>query len=153
MRLGIFAVISEIPFDIGFFGGWFVPGHQNVFFTLFLGYLAFCALEYFWETPWMQLASLLALLGISIVLHADYGWRGFIFLVLMYLLRNEKVSQAIVGSCWLSYEWKACFAFISINMYNGKRGFIRGKAAKYFFYLFYPVHITILVIIRNLFFL
>ena len=83
----------------------------------------------------------------------DNGWRGFIFLVLMYLLRNEKVSQAIVGSCWLSYEWKACFAFISINMYNGKRGFIRGKAAKYFFYLFYPVHITILVIIRNLFFL
>lgn len=71
----------------------------------------------------------------------------------VYLLRNEKVSQAIVGSCWLSYEWKACFAFISINMYNGKRGFIRGKAAKYFFYLFYPVHITILVIIRNLFFL
>ena len=30
-------------------------------------------MEYFWETPWMQLASLLALLGISIVLHADYG--------------------------------------------------------------------------------
>ena len=84
---------------------------QNVFFTLFLGYLAFCALEYFWETPWMQLFSLLALLGISILLHADYGWRGFIFLVLMYLLRNEKVSQAIVGSCWLSYEWKACFLF------------------------------------------
>ena len=98
---------------------WHYADKQNVFFTLFLGYLAFCALEYFWETPWMQLFSLLALLGISILLHADYGWRGFIFLVLMYLLRNEKVSQAIVGSCWLSYEWKACFAFISINMYNG----------------------------------
>ena len=152
-NLLLFALISEIPWNFMFANTWHYADKQNVFFTLFLGYLAFCALEYFWETPWMQLFSLLALLGISILLHADYGWRGFIFLVLMYLLRNEKVSQAIVGSCWLSYEWKACFAFISINMYNGKRGFIRGKAAKYFFYLFYPVHITILVIIRNLFFL
>ena len=131
---------------------WHYADKQNVFFTLFLGYLAFCALEYFWETPWMQLFSLLALLGISILLHADYGWRGFIFLVLMYLLRNEKVSQAIVGSCWLSYEWKACFAFISINMYNGERGFVKGKFLKYVFYWFYPVHITILVILRKLLF-
>lgn len=152
-NLLLFALISEIPWNYMFANSWHYTDKQNVFFTLFLGYLAFCALEYFWETPWMQLASLLALLGISIVLHADYGWRGFIFLVLMYLLRNEKVSQAIVGSCWLNYEWKACFAFISINMYNGKRGFIHGKAAKYFFYLFYPLHITILVIIRNLYFL
>ena len=152
-NLLLFAINSEIPWNFMFANTWYYSDKQNVFFTLFLGYLAFCALEYFWETPWMQLFSLLALLSISILLHADYGWRGFIFLVLMYLLRNEKVSQAIVGSCWLSYEWKACFAFISINMYNGKRGFIRGKAAKYFFYLFYPVHITILVIIRNLFFL
>ena len=112
---------------------------QNVFFTLFLGYLAFCALEYFWEAP-MDAAFLLCLLSsvsLSCCMQITDGVVSSV-LVLMYLLRNEKVSQAIVGSCWLSYEWKACFAFISINMYNGKRGFIRGKAAKYFFYLFYP---------------
>jgi hypothetical protein len=32
-------------------------------------------------------------------------------------------------------------------MYNGKRGFIKGQW-KYLFYLFYPLHITILVLIR-----
>ena len=101
----------------------------------------------------MQLVCVLALLTVSVFLKADYGWRGFVFLLIMYWFRNDKTAQAIIGSCWLYYEWKACFAFLSINMYNGKRGFIRGKAAKYFFYLFYPVHITILVIIRNLFFL
>ena len=95
---------------------------------------------------------LLALFGLSFIVNADYGWRGYIFLLIMYLLRNEKASQAIVGSCWLAYEWKACFAFISINMYNGKRGFIKGKAAKYFFYLFYPLHITVLVILRQVLF-
>ena len=113
---------------------------------------AFCAIEYFWEDRWKQMLCLLALFGLSFIVNADYGWRGFIFLLIMYLLRNEKASQAIVGSCWLAYEWKACFAFISINMYNGKRGFIKGKAAKYFFYLFYPLHITVLVILRHVLF-
>lgn len=151
LNLLIFALISEIPWNYMHSNNLFYE-KQNVFFTLFLGYLAFCALEYFWETPSKQFGALLFLLGISVILKADYSWKGFIFLVLMYVLRNEKVSQTIVGSCWLSYEWKACFAFISINMYNGKRGFIRGKAAKYFFYIFYPLHITILVLIRNLWF-
>lgn len=49
---------------------------QNVFFTLFLGYLAFCAIEYFQTRPSMQLLCILGLLVISIFLKADYGWRG-----------------------------------------------------------------------------
>lgn len=151
-NLLLFALISEIPWNFMFVNTWHYE-RQNVFFTLLLGYLALCAIEYFWETPQKQFAALFLLLIASILLKADYGWRGYIFIILMYLLRNERVSQAIVGSCWLYYEWKACFAFISINLYNGKRGFIKGKAAKYFFYLFYPLHITILVLIRNRFFL
>ena len=126
---------------------------QNVFFTLFLGYLAFCAIEYFQTRPSMQLLCILGLLVISIFLKADYGWRGYIFLLIMYYMRNDKPGQAILGSCWLNYEWRASFAFLSINLYNGKRGFIRGKSAKYFFYWFYPVHIMGLVILRQLLFL
>lgn len=38
VRLGIFALISEVPFDLAIFGTPFHWGHQNVFFTLFLGY-------------------------------------------------------------------------------------------------------------------
>ena len=126
---------------------------QNVFFTLFLGYLAFCAIEYFQTRPSMQLLCILGLLVVSIFLKADYGWRGYIFLLIIYYMRNDKPGQAILGSCWLYYEWRACFAFLSINLYNGKRGFIRGKSAKYFFYWFYPVHIIGLVILRQLLFL
>ena len=108
---------------------------QNVFFTLFLGYLAFCALEYFWDNQKMQLVCVLALLTVSVFLKADYGWRGFVFLLIMYWFRNDKTAQAIIGSCWLYYEWKACFAFLSINMYNGERGFVKGKFLKYAFLL------------------
>ena len=100
----------------------------------------------------MQLVCVLALLAVSVFLKADYGWRGFVFLLIMYWFRNEKTAQAIIGSCWLYYEWKACFAFLSINMYNGERGFVKGKLLKYVFYWFYPVHIIILVILRQLLF-
>ncbi len=150
-NLLIFACISEIPWNFMFSNTWRYQ-KQNVFFTLFLGYIAFCAIEYFWENRSMQLLCVLGLLTVSVFLDADYGWKGFIFLLIMYWFRSEKTAQAIIGSCWLYYEWKACFAFLSINMYNGKRGFIKGKFAKYFFYAFYPLHITVLVILRNLLF-
>ena len=101
----------------------------------------------------MQRSCIEGLVVISIFLKADYVWRGYIFLLIMYYMRNDKPGQAILGSCWLYYEWRASFAFLSINLYNGKRGFIRGKSAKYFFYWFYPVHIMGLVILRQLLFL
>lgn len=150
-NLFLFACISEIPWNFMHVNTWFYE-KQNVFFTLFLGYLAFCALEYFQKNQIMQLLCILALLAASYFLNADYGWRGYVFLLIMYWFRYYKVAQAVIGSCWLFYEWKACFAFLFINMYNGKRGFIHGKFGKYFFYAFYPLHITILVILRNLIF-
>ena len=151
LNLFLFACISEIPWNFMFTNTWRYE-KQNVFFTLFLGYLAFCALEYFWDNQKMQLVCVLALLTVSVFLKADYGWRGFVFLLSMYWFRNDKTAQAIFGSCCLYYEWKACFAFLSINMYNGERGFVKGKFLKYVFYWFYPVHITILVILRKLLF-
>lgn len=148
-NLLLFALISEVPWNI-WHGGWTCE-KQNVFFTLFFGYLAFCAIEHFYDNQKVQFLCLAALFFIAYHFNADYGWKGYIFLLIMYLFRFEKATQALVGSCWLYYEWKACFAFISINMYNGKRGFIRGKFGKYFFYAFYPVHIILLLMIKHFF--
>ncbi|WP_373213927.1 TraX family protein [Ruminococcus sp. 5_1_39BFAA] len=152
LNLLVFACISEIPWNFAHGGELFNPARQNVFFTLFLGYLAFCALDYYKDRETMQLLCMLALFAVSWYLHADYGWRGYVFLLIMYWLHNKKAAQAVIGSSWLYYEWKACFAFLAINMYNGKRGFIRGKGAKYFFYAFYPVHIAILYILQTILF-
>ena len=49
LRLFLFALVSEIPFDFAFRGKWFYAGYQNVFFTLFLGLLAMCAFSFFQE--------------------------------------------------------------------------------------------------------
>lgn len=151
-RLFLFACISEIPWNFMFTNTWRYE-KQNVFFTLFLGYLAFCAIEHFWEDQKMQILCVLALLAVSVFLKADYGWRGYVFLLIMYWFRNEKPAQAIIGSCWLYYEWKACFSYLFINMYNGKRGFVKGNVLKFLFYWFYPIHIAFLVILRYFLFL
>ena len=45
LRLGIFAVVSEIPYDLAFRGTVLEFEHQNVFFTLFMGVVMMYALE------------------------------------------------------------------------------------------------------------
>ena len=138
-NLLIFAFISEIPFNLVHTGTFYYP-IQNVFFTLFLGYLGLCAIEYYKDNLIKQGLSLLSLLVISLVLHADYGCSGFGFILMLYILREHKLWQAIIGCCFLSSRWIAGLAFIPLNMYNGKRGFVQGKIAKYSFYVFYPLH-------------
>ena len=44
----------------------------------------------------------------------------------------------------------AIAAFIPISMYSGKRGFVKGNFLKTAFYLFYPLHIALLVTIKRL---
>lgn len=46
MRLGIFALISEVPFDLALTGSFWHLGYQNVYFTLLIGMLLLCSLDY-----------------------------------------------------------------------------------------------------------
>ncbi len=49
-RLFLFALISEVPFDLAFFRTPFDPSAQNVYWTLALGVLAMAGLKHF-EKP------------------------------------------------------------------------------------------------------
>lgn len=49
LRLFLFALISEIPFDLAFRGEWFYTKYQNVFFTLFIGLITMYAFSFFEE--------------------------------------------------------------------------------------------------------
>ena len=45
LRLALFAVLSEVPFDLMYGGTWFYPVHQNVIWTLLLGLLGIHLME------------------------------------------------------------------------------------------------------------
>ena len=143
-----FALISEIPWNL-IHSGKLVYTSQNVFFTLFLGFAAIWSYETFKEDMPKLGAALLLLFIASVLLRSDYGSKGMAFILILYIMREQKILQAFIGSCVLSSPVFIMAAFVPINMYNGERGFIKGKAAKYAFYAFYPLHLLVLYLIRK----
>lgn len=148
LRLFVFALISEIPWNLAHSLKLTYSG-QNVFFTLCLGCLGMICLEYFSEDKPRLLLSMLGLMAVSLLLRADYGITGFGFIIMMYILRDNKIIQAVVGCGMLSSTWRSGLAFIPINLYNGERGFIKGRALQYCYYAIYPVHFLILYFIKR----
>lgn len=146
LNLLLFALISEIPFDL-MNGAVLELGTQNVFFTLFLG----LALIHLFEGRDGQLPKFLLMAAVCIPAHffgADYGLAGVLLVFVLYLLRRHPAAQALVAYPLLSGGIAAAVAFIPINLYNGQRGFIKTPALKFLFYAFYPLHLLILVGIR-----
>ena len=151
MRLGAFALISEIPFDLALTGSVMDFGYQNVFFTLLLGFLAMCVFDLVSRKRipkvlaiTIDLAALAAFMLAAYILNSDYEYMGVLTIAVMYALRSHKVWSMAGGCavlCLLSLnELPAFFALIPVALYNGKRGW----RLKYFFYAFYPVHLFLL---------
>lgn len=143
LNLIILALISEIPFNL-------MQGHnlmfskQNVMFTLLLGYLAMCSLEYFKNKPVISLVLLLVMFFISRYFQADYRTAGFIFILLMYGLRKERVVRTVACPVLLQMKLMVFLSLLLTCLYNEKRGFIKTPFLKYCFYAFYPVHMLLI---------
>ena len=156
VRLGIFALISEVPFDLAIFGTPFHWGHQNVFFTLLLGLFVIAGLhlveQHFAGTTVgktilrVGLNAVIILTGcvLALVLKTDYDFKGILAITVLYLFRNRKKAQMWAGVIIFllmdSLEMFAALSFILIWFYNGTRG----RQNKYFFYFFYPAHLLLL---------
>lgn len=143
-RLFLFALLSEIPFDLAFANTILEFQYQNVMFTLLIGFLAMMALEHF-ESNYPVMALIVVLsLGLGYLLRTDYSYKGVALILVLYFFRFHKVVQTLAGCISLLWEAPACLAFLPIRLYNGKKGI----HVKYVFYFFYPVHILMLCVIR-----
>jgi hypothetical protein len=145
-RLFLFALISEIPFDLAFKRQVFYPEYQNVFFTLFIGLLTLIAIKHFENNKVFKIISMFVGILVAQFLVTDYMGFGVIFIILLYLFHNNIKLRNIVCSLAIVWEITAPIAFIPITLYNGERGF----KLKYFFYVFYPAHLLILYAITQL---
>lgn len=98
---------------------------------------------------------LLVLLGAGLanLLHTDYGAIGVLLIVLFYCFRKHRLLASFLGwsllSATLYLESYSFPAFLLSLFYNGKRGFLRGRA-KYLFYFFYPLHLLLIYALRLL---
>ena len=143
IRLFILALISEIPFDLMIYRTVYYPEHNNVIITLFLGFLALCSLEYFKKNRIISFLVVLGLFFASRYLNADFRTGGFLFILLLYGLRKEKILQCIIPPVLLPMKAMVFLSLVLTAFYNGKRGF-KTPFLKYFFYAFYPLHMLII---------
>lgn len=155
-RLAIFAILSEPAFDMAFSGQWLDFTQQNVMLTIFMGIIGIWLFERiqeiihskFGKNPLSYIIGIIpifAIAHIAHILHSDYGAVGIFTISVIYILNEYKPFAFLVGISVLvlgygQIELSAFWAIIPILFYSGKRGF----GLKYFFYLFYPIHLAIL---------
>ena len=146
LRLTGFALLSELPFDLAFYGGieW---GHQNVYFTLALGLLALWAIQSRGMEGW--LLALTAALAAEL-LGCDYGMYGVLLILLLdrfHRVRSEQLAAAALLNLaffGLQTQTLSLIALPLLWLYNGKRG----RDDRRLFYLYYPAHLCVLGILR-----
>lgn len=166
-RLLLFAVLSEIPFNLAFHGFLFYPGAQNVFWTLAMGFAVIwgAAGMYKWSktgrkfTEKSGMAALFAVTAVlagcfaAVLLRTDYDGYGVLLIALFYFGKQAKIPRLFICTAgYLLFLWEpwSLIGFLLILFYNGEKK-KRGKGFQYFFYLFYPVHLSIFGLIRVVF--
>ena len=149
IRLLVLAILSEIPFDLMISGTIYDPEHNNVIITLFMGFLALCGLEYFKKNRIISFLIVLGLFFASRYVNADFRSGGFLFILLLYGLRNEKILQCIIPPVLLPMKAMVFLSLLLTMFYNGKRGFIKTPFLKYFFYAFYPLHMLVIYLLAK----
>ena len=161
LRLAVGAVLSEIPFDLLFFGRitWL---HQSVMVTLLLGFLFGMAVKKVSNDGSRVLLTVpFCLLGQ--VCMADYGGLGVAMIAVFILTRGgSRMVQAgtlalvcfLIGGGWvrigpvmIPMEMFGLLALVPIYCYSGRKA-TRSGAVQGLFYLFYPAHLTALLLWR-----
>jgi hypothetical protein len=179
LRLLVFALISEIPFDLAMGSTWFYPIHQNVLwsFLISLGLIHWNekarAKGKLWRRILVGAATVVIGYIVGLVTMVDYYHAGILMVLIFYFFRGRKwwcflgqllclwyVNLEILGgfgyelvifgrNVFLTRQGLALLALIPIWLYRGKQGY-HSKPFQYLNYAFYPLHLLILALIKLL---
>lgn len=177
-RVLVFALLSEIPFDLMYGGTMFYPFHQNVLWTFLLGLAGI---------HWMETARtrgnrlrygltalLVVILGFCIgtLEMVDYYGAGVLTVFVFYFFRGRTwwcflgqaaalywINVEVLGGQYypitvLGHEWELCeqglalLSLIFIWLYRGKQGW-HTKSFQWFCYAFYPAHMLVLGLLQR----
>ncbi len=174
LRMFLFALVSEIPFNLMNGGWWIGPLHQNVMFTFCIALLMIRLIDKFRDRHWvlrilMVLVALVLGYLLGFITFVDYFGYGVLMVLVFWLFREVRfgwliqlaamiyINFELVGGMgydfalfgatkFLPIQGFAVLALIPIWLYNGKQG-IRSRWFRYAVYVFYPAHLLILSLI------
>lgn len=179
MRMLVFALLSEIPFDLMYGGTVFYPFHQNVLWTFLVGLMGIhwmeCARISGNRLRYVLTAVISVILGflLGTLGMTDYYGAGVLTVFVFYFFHGRSwwcLLGQFIGLYWinvellrgqyypitiLNYEWHlheqglALLSLVFIWLYRGKQGY-HTKPFQWFCYAFYPVHMLILGLIQLL---
>lgn len=162
LRLAAGALLSEIPFDLALFGG-LTPYCQSVMLTLLI---AFCMALCMKRTK-NTLLRVLLVIPFAVMaewLRTDYGGMGVALVAVFVLTRDLPYKGLVQTLCMAPILWMmeglwvdiagvlipvemlALLSMVPISLYSGRKS-MTGRGVQTAFYLFYPVHLTILFIV------
>lgn len=178
LRLLIFAILSEIPFNLAIGSRWFYPIHQNVLwcFLLSLGLIHWN--EKMKEKKlWLRIVigAVTVLIGAvgGLITFVDYYHAGVLTVLVFYFFRKKKWwnyvlqlfclwwinCEALGGleyeltlfghTFFLMQQGLALLALLPVWLYRGRQG-LHSKPIQYLYYSFYPAHLLILGLIKLL---
>ena len=173
-RMALFALATELPFDLALNGSLFYPFHQNVLFTFCLSLLCLRWLDVLQQkhqgtVRWALDILLVSLVGFlaGTVTFVDYYGSGVLMVIMFYLSRefrwgwlvtlagmwyiNWQVLGGLVypiGGIEIPRQGLAILSLPLLWLYNGKQG-PHNKAIQYGCYVFYPGHLLLIAIVSQ----
>lgn len=164
LRVLVLAIISEVIYDYVFFGSFIYMNANNIFFTLALGLITLSLLDkskglikrYFKDKLDLFIILPITYLLIIVIMgliaefsNCSYGMLGIFFISFFYLFKENfplvvisvSLSTLILGE---GIQYFSIFSLIPIYFYNRTLG----KECKMFFYLYYPLHILVLGLVK-----
>lgn len=165
-QLFLFGLLIQVPFGIFMGEGFDLPGilfqYKNIFITLAIALLNIIVLRRWSGNKIIRFLSLLLFPVLAQVLNTDYGWYGVLMADVFYLFRDKPKDLAVsmfflnvlrfwyfygsVDLLWNGLQFLSLLALPLLFLYNGERG----GGNKYFFYLFYPLHLLVLYLFSYL---
>lgn len=153
-RIGCFALISEIPYDLAFSGKPAAWSSQNIFFTLGIG------LAVLWGIAEVgkrivgvargiaDFLILFAGMGTAVFLRCDYSMWGVLMITVFYVCRYDFGALLrlfpVICLCQSWMEALAALALIPVKLYSPDQEQGRTRMPRGFFYWFYPLHLLVL---------
>lgn len=166
-RMVIFAIITEIPFNLMVSASPIYPFHQNVLWTFVISLLTLKYLNFDnVKNSFKSILIILLAIIIATVTMCDYFGAGVMMVVGFYIFRKSKFLQLLMMiyvnmilikgysypidiagyTYYFPQQGFAVLSLIFIWLYNGKQGY-HAKWFKIFCYAFYPLHMLILYIL------